>query len=567
MSDLHQTEQTAHLKFGLGLGAGGIRGWHRLVVQQLLQSGIASVELLIEAPSANPAAGSLRPLLLRCHGAWVGRTAAWRRSSADDLLQSIPRLRCRTSAGAESAQLQGDDLRFAAEFKLDVILQLDGAPISSELAAIARYGLWRFNHGPGDPDDWPFLSAVIAGASTVSSILCRKLGGNGNWEALREGVFRTSRWSYARTRDSALIEAARWPALIARDLLLNGSRDGDLVAAPPPHPPFSVSTVPRLLVRLMRNIVVDLLRGIASYEIWNVGWSRMTPEELLAPVALRQVHWLPKHRSGRYIADPFFLRTKPQLAWLVEEYSYFGQGCIAEIEYTSPEGPLKLRPLLKLPYHVSYPFILHTDGHVYCLPETCQGEALILHESVGGLLVPVQELICRKRIVDGTLVFEGGYWWLFCGLEDNNDTVNLYIYFADTLRGSWTPHPLNPVKSDVRSARPAGPLFRIGETLYRPSQNCSASYGGSVTINRVRTLTPTAFHEESVLTIPPVADSPYPLGLHTIAFADGFVVIDGKTRVWGFYPVAALLGRIRRRRAAHAARRSSQADPALKCGS
>ena len=550
MSDLHQTQRTANLRFGLALSAEGIRGWHRLVVQQLLQSGAASVELVIETPSENR--GSLRPLLLRCYGAWVGRTAAWRRSSADDTFQNIPRLRCRSSTGAEAARLQDEDLRFAAELKLDVILQLEGTPISRDLGAIARYGLWRFDHGPGDPDDWPFLSAVTGGRSTVSSILCRTLGGNGHWEALREGVLLTSRWSYARTRDSSLIEAARWPALVARDVVLNGPRDGELVAAPPPQTPLRASTVPRLLARLMRNMVVDLVRGIASYEIWNVGWTRMTPEELLAPLALRQVHWLPKHRVGHYIADPFFLRTKPQLAWLVEEYSYFGHGCIAEIEYTSPKGPLNLRPVLKLPYHVSYPFILHADGRVYCLPETCQGEALVLHESVGGQFQPVQELIPGKRIVDGTLVFEGGYWWLFCGLEDNNDTLNLYIFFADTLRGSWTPHPLNPVKSDVRSARPAGPLMRIGGTLYRPSQNCSASYGGSVTINRVRTLTPTAFQEESVLTIPPVADSPYPLGLHTIAFADdGFVVIDGKTRVWGLYPVAALLSKIRRRRAAH----------------
>jgi hypothetical protein len=486
----------------------------------------------------------------------VGRTAPWRRTSADDILHDTTRLRCRSSTTAEGAQLDADDLRFAAELELDVVLQLDGTPISPDLTTIARHGVWRFEHGPGDPHEWPFLSAVVSGASTVRSILCRTVAG-GDWESLREGVFLINRWSYARTRDSSLMEVARWPVLVARDILLNGPPRGDRLTARPTDSTFGTSTLPRLVVRLARNMMVDVVRGIASYEIWNVGWARMTPEELLSRQKLRQVHWLPKHRAGHYIADPFFLRTQPRLAWLVEEYSYFGHGCIAEIEYASSDRAPQVRPVLNLPYHVSYPFILHADGHVYCVPETCQGEALVLHERVDGTLVRVQELIGRKRIVDGTLVYEGGFWWLFCGLEDDNDILNLHIFFAENVRGSWTPHPLNPVKSDVRSARPAGPLIRVGGVLYRPSQNCSSSYGGSVTINRVRKLTPTAFHEEPVLTVEPVADSRYPLGLHTIAFADGFVTIDGKTRVWGFYAVATLLSKIRRRRAARAARRSS----------
>ena len=111
------------------------------------------------------------------------------------------------------------------------------------------------------------------------------------------------------------------------------------------------------------------------------------------------------------------------------------------------------------------------------------------------------------------------------------------------------------------------PLKVTADKMSAAARTKIENAGGSVTINQVRTITPTSFQEEPVLTIPPVADSPYPLGLHTITFADGFVAIDGKTRVWGFYAVTALLSKIRRRRAAQAARRSGQADRALKCGS
>ena len=40
-----------------------------------------------------------------------------------------------------------------------------------------------------------------------------------------------------------------------------------------------------------------------------------------------------------------------------------------------------------------------------------------------------------------------------------------------------------------RLRRPAGPLFRSGGILYRPSQDCSFTYGHSVSINRVDALT------------------------------------------------------------------------------
>ena len=43
--------------------------------------------------------------------------------------------------------------------------------------------------------------------------------------------------------------------------------------------------------------------------------------------------------------------------------------------------------------------------------------------------------------------------------EDDNNQVSLHLFFSETLRGNWSAHPLNPVKTDVRSSRPAGPVI------------------------------------------------------------------------------------------------------------
>jgi hypothetical protein len=91
------------------------------------------------------------------------------------------------------------------------------------------------------------------------------------------------------------------------------------------------------------------------------------------------------------------------------------------------------------------------------------------------------------------------------------------------------------VKVDVRSARPAGTPFVVDGTLYRPAQDCSRTYGGRVTINRVLILTPLAFREEPFAFVDPDPEGPYPDGLHTLSQVGNVTLIDGKRTL--FVPV------------------------------
>jgi hypothetical protein len=87
---------------------------------------------------------------------------------------------------------------------------------------------------------------------------------------------------------------------------------------------------------------------------------------------------------------------------------------------------------------------------------------------------------------------------------------------------------LNPVKCDVGSSRPAGALIEIDGALYRPSQDCSVTYGGADVVHRILELTPTAFEEVEVARLDPVKDGPYPAGLHTLNATATGAVIDSK---------------------------------------
>ncbi len=86
----------------------------------------------------------------------------------------------------------------------------------------------------------------------------------------------------------------------------------------------------------------------------------------------------------------------------------------------------------------------------------------------------------------------------------------------------------NPVKSDVRSARPGGTPFYHEGALYRPAQDCSKTGGGKTVINRIKRLSPSSFDEEAVAVVEPDPTGPYPEGLHTISKVGDFTLVDGK---------------------------------------
>src|SRR5262249_24806136 len=103
--------------------------------------------------------------------------------------------------------------------------------------------------------------------------------------------------------------------------------------------------------------------------------------------------------------------------------------------------------------------------------------------------------------------------------------------YAERLEGPWFPHSNNPVKIDIRSARPAGSTFWYDSQLYRPAQDCGLTYGGGICINRVLRCSPTEFREEVVRLLSPARSGANPHGLHTISGWGGRCLVDGKRHV------------------------------------
>jgi len=149
--------------------------------------------------------------------------------------------------------------------------------------------------------------------------------------------------------------------------------------------------------------------------------------------------------------------------------------------------------------------------------------------------------------LDPTLVHHDGRWWLFF-TERSAALTELHLWWADDALGPWTPHSSNPVKTDVRSARPAGTPFVVDGRLYRPAQDCSDEYGGAVVVHEVELITPERYHERAVNVLRPGRGWAYQRGLHTVSAFGDHLLVDAKRRV--FVPGASLFelrARLRRR--------------------
>ena len=130
---------------------------------------------------------------------------------------------------------------------------------------------------------------------------------------------------------------------------------------------------------------------------------------------------------------------------------------------------------------------------------------------------------------DPTIVFRDGRYWLFYASGTTGYSFNdeLQLAFSDSLRGPYTPHPWNPVKSDVIGSRPAGRLFEWNGRLIRPAQDSSREYGYAVVFNEVTALTPTTFSEQPIGRLEPDW-APRIRSTHSWDFLDDIVVADAK---------------------------------------
>ena len=529
----------------LGILADGteLSRWQRSVLEALQVGGDVDLAALIVDGSSDDGLRSTklarrvlsdRTLWRLYNNLWVVRRShAIQRIDCSDLLDGVPRIDVVPQRiGRWSQHFAPDDLDRVRSLDLDVLIRFGFGILRGDVLESARHGVWSFHHDDervirgGPPSFWE-----VADGLPTTGVLLQKLT-----DKLDAGVplarvtVRTVGYSYPRNRDRAAFAAHVLPARVARAVRHGWLDPGTLPAASSDAPikrdPTNVQML-RFAVEQSVRAIGARARGIGIGARWGIGVGRSSPVD---PVTVPDLEWLPE-RSGGYYADPFPGRREGLEAVIVEEFDErSGRGVISAIR--RERGGWKVDSnVLDTDEHASYPFLLETDGELYCIPETAQGGQVSAWrcERFPDVWFD-RRTILDEPVVDPTIVEFDGRWWLFGTLRGTDANSHLHLWSAPAWDGPWAPHPLNPVKIDVRSARPAGTPFIIDGVLYRPAQDCSRGYGGEVVINRVDRLDDTGFDETVVETVE-IDPSTYDAGNHTLSYGGGMMAVDGKRRV------------------------------------
>ncbi|WP_374357639.1 hypothetical protein [Pseudoduganella danionis] len=338
--------------------------------------------------------------------------------------------------------------------------------------------------------------------------------------------------SLGATRQRALSKAlAFMPRVLAAQL---EQRQFTAPTQADPAGPLSPAPQPgglTLLSGVVRRVLANRLERRRHLDQWQVAysfnptarWDQLEQFTFLEPP--KEVFW----------ADPMPLYWQGKHWILFEELPFAAlRGHLLAMEVQADGRCGQPQALMSRDFHLSYPFVVKDGEQLYMVPETAATRRVELHRCVEfpGRWELQAVLVDGVNAVDATLHrHSDGRWWMWVSVveEGAERGEELHLYYADQLLGPWQAHAANPVISDIRCARPAGPIMVTPTGLVRPAQNSADAYGHHIEWRQIQELSPTTYVETSLGDLRPQGNPAW-LRMHTVAEADGLKVVDVMVR-------------------------------------
>jgi hypothetical protein len=432
-------------------------------------------------------------------------------------------------------------LNFIKNWLPHFVLRFGFGILKGEILQIAPYGVWSYHHGEpskfrGQP---PGFWEIYSGSPVAGSILQVLSDELDAGTVLHSGFFQTTAQSYAKTRDAIYLGSSSWVRRTCAAIQENGwplKTSAKLVSRGP------IWRLPKNLEMVHFFVITarNFLRVQLTYRLFRQTWNCgvvSAPIHTVAGLdgidkqikALEKIHWM-KCPPHYFIADPFGyeLGDNSKIKILFELFDERKRrGVIASTSYAGSHFDA-IKIILDSPVHLSYPYVMKQGEEIYCVPEhSAERNISAFRLTQSGNTDLKVTMFSRSELIDATIFQWNGKYWLF-GLDDSKSkNTDLHVYYADSWQGPWRAHPLNPVKTDIRSSRPGGTPFVHEGKLYRPAQDCSTHYGSAVVINEIISLDKSDFEERPIARVQPWKGSEYQYGVHTLSSVGNLTLIDG----------------------------------------
>lgn len=264
---------------------------------------------------------------------------------------------------------------------------------------------------------------------------------------------------------------------------------------------------------------------------WQIGFPQTTLENI-AMGGNYKIALLKGAPKDRWFADPFILDVTPtHITLLVEEFvSASAKGRIARLIISRKDYTLERNDtLLDLDTHLSFPTIVRREDAVYIIPENSAGGKLNAYkydEAVAKCL-PYKTL-SDEPLIDAIHHDIDGKEYIFATKGPDANGTTLHIYRKDE-KGTYT--QCQTVTFPDNIARNGGAFFSIGNTLYRPAQDCNGGYGRGLSIQKIEK------DDKGLFTVTETVRLKSPRkrldhGMHTLNEYKGITVVDLSSYRW-----------------------------------
>jgi hypothetical protein len=518
-------------RFGVLLSSFQQPAWVRSALTELLEKRLVTLDLAVAVAGHGRVTGRQgRPLVLRLYLHLDDRL--YRDACRPDALglgDIRPLL-----AGSQMVNVEWpagmpcpDDMRAATEqADLDVLWNLTDFEVPEAVRRAPRRGVWRVDAHAIDA-----ARSVLSAHHSCEARL-RRLGTAANEDVVLDRSW-TSIDRYS-TRHTLNRLSWRASALVARAISSEGrattwpetQESADALLG---EPQLTGNLQTALgITNLAWRYAVDKRNDRRFQEQWALAVWVHEPREAPRFTGPPTFHVEPP--TDRFWADPFPFEHQGRCYVFVEELLFSEpKGFISVIEIDERGLVGSAQPVIREPHHLSYPSVFRRGAEIFMTPESSEARRIDLYRAVSfpDRWEKVAVLMEDVAAADPTIFEFDGLWWMFASLRPtggpNWDECHLFV--ADRLEGPWRPHPQNPIRSDVRRARPAGRVFHQDGHLYRPAQDCSVRYGYATVIHEVDELTPDSYSEHQVARFEPNW-RPDGQATHTLNHSGRFTVVD-----------------------------------------
>lgn len=295
-----------------------------------------------------------------------------------------------------------------------------------------------------------------------------------------------------------------------------------------------------------KGALVDWFSGLCVEEQWCVGMIEDGAFWHCARTGIlseSEVQWLPV--SGKYyLADPCWVSEKERL-FAAECFDYRRRIASLVLAKVVDGQASPIRTIKLSATHLSYPMVYNFGGERVIIPESAQASGVsVMQIDDRGHVTHESRVLSGLQVVDPTVCFHGGSYWMFANPLDNFDN-ELVVFEAENVYGPWREASYSPMM--ISNCRGAGRIFEKHGTLYWPTQYNPERYGGGLILRRIVSLDQDRFQHDVVSVIRPDPEGSWPLGFHSISLGEKHHMVDGLRYVFSpLKPVDVLISRARR---------------------